>query len=67
MSFQKNSEIIGSALSICCKMFEGSMGTECKPAESRIARNPLAVLSDMQDILLQARKSILQYQIEDEL
>ena len=60
--FLRHSRIVGSALSICFKMYEGSMGTQettTFPSESRLARDPLDVLADMQEILLAARHRIL--------
>lgn len=56
--FTRNAGVIGSALSVCCRMFEGSMGTLTPPHESRIARDPLGVITDLEWVLIAARDQI---------
>lgn len=56
--FQRHSEIIGSALSLCEQIYQGSLGADSVPGEkSRIAQNPVDVLSNMIDVLSAAART----------
>jgi len=59
--FQRHAEVIASALALCERMYQGSLGADISEAEiSRIAREPLAVLSDMVDVLTAAAATLQQ-------
>jgi hypothetical protein len=50
-SFIQHQKIISSALSLCLKILDGSMGLDIQPSESRLAKNPIDVIGDMADVL----------------
>lgn len=64
--FRRRAEIVGSALAVCEKIYQGSLATgEIRPDASRMATQPLEVLSDMVDILMAAAVHLKEEEIRE--